>query len=315
MGKYDVAGKKVIHLYNQAWVEWLLQDQLIQVDEELSSEFQFMARANDSLLKVTGDEGPFLVLTELQFVYNRTMPDRLAVYKLLAYQKYRLNVFAVVIYFLPPPKDETIKTRFYHEFMGQVNQVDFQAIKLWELDAETVLQYDNPMLIPFVPLMKGGRTEGMVRRCVDRIRQEPVQVAAELESILAIFASYVINVETLRDMLRLEMTVLEDSPIVRELLERKQIVWFEEGKQEGWQGGLEEGIEQGEWRATAKALHQTLAIRFDVDLDQFDEQIGPLNLATLERLNEIALRVQTLSEFETELETLLAQVEKQNDTG
>lgn len=155
------------------------------------------------------------------------------------------------------------------------------------------------MLLPFVPLMKGGRTERVVRRCADRIRQEPNEIAAELETILAIFATYVIDVETLRDILRLEMTVLEDSPLVREYLEQKSIVWFEEGRQEGF----EEGRDEGAYEATLNALKQTLTVRFEVALDWVDERLAEqsVDLEALQKLNEVALRVQTLADFETAL--------------
>ncbi len=83
MAKYDAGSKAVIHLYNQAWTEWVLQEKQIQVEEELSGEFQVITRRNDSLLKVTGTDGPFLSLTELQFIYDSTMDKRLASYKLL----------------------------------------------------------------------------------------------------------------------------------------------------------------------------------------------------------------------------------------
>ncbi|MCB0062659.1 MAG: hypothetical protein KDE19_11110 [Caldilineaceae bacterium] len=79
--------------------------------------------------------------------------------------------------------------------MGVASSTD---CKIWELDAEAVLRYDNPMLLPFVPLMNGGGTEQVVRRCAQRIRREPVTEAAELEAVLAIFASYVLDVQTIR---------------------------------------------------------------------------------------------------------------------
>ncbi len=60
MNKYDAGSKNVIHLYNQAWTEWVLQAQQIQVQEELSGEFQIITRRNDSLLKVIGIDGEFL---------------------------------------------------------------------------------------------------------------------------------------------------------------------------------------------------------------------------------------------------------------
>lgn len=186
MGKYDSAGKKVINLYHQAWAEWVLQGEKGQVQAELSGEFQFFARRNDSLLKIVGNHGTFLALTELQFGYDSDMGERLAAYKLLARRQYKLPVFVTVIFFLPPPQGKTIPTRYEDEFMGQTSQVDYQLIKLWELDATTVLGYNNPMLVPFIPLMKGGGTVRMVRQCAERIRQEPAKTAAELESILPV---------------------------------------------------------------------------------------------------------------------------------
>jgi hypothetical protein len=46
LGKVDTGSKKIIHLYNQAWLEWILQ-QSIEIETELSGEFQFIARASD----------------------------------------------------------------------------------------------------------------------------------------------------------------------------------------------------------------------------------------------------------------------------
>lgn len=88
MGKADISGKQTINIYNWAWAEWILQQQHVQVEAELSGEFQFITRATDSLLQVSGTEGRFLVLTELQFRYDEGMPDRLTAYASLARQKY-----------------------------------------------------------------------------------------------------------------------------------------------------------------------------------------------------------------------------------
>jgi hypothetical protein len=59
------------------------------------------------------------------------------------------------------------------------------------LEAERVLDYNNPVLLPFVPLMRSGNSEEIVRRCAERILQE--LQAAELEAILALFAGYVLD--------------------------------------------------------------------------------------------------------------------------
>jgi len=190
LGNIDTGGKRIIHLYNKAWIEWTLQ-QSLEVETELSSDFQFIHRDSDSLLKVKGPSGSFLSLTELQFVYKRNMPQRLMAYAALAREKYDLKVFVTVVYFRPPPKDETVATCFHEEFLGQTAHQDFQVISLWELDAQKALAFNNPAVLPFVPLMQGGNTVEVVQTCAERLRQE--EHAEELEMFLGLLASYVLD--------------------------------------------------------------------------------------------------------------------------
>ncbi len=287
MGKADISGKQTINIYIQAWVEWVLQQQQIEVEAELSGEFQFIARVTDSLLQVSDKDGRFLVLTELQLRYDDDMPDRLAAYATLARRKYKQEVYVTVVYFMPPSVGKTIVEAYHHQFMGQQAHQDFQSILLWKLEAAQVFAFDNPVLLPFVPLMHGGNTEQMVRRCAERIRQEPK--AAELEAILAVFASYVLDAEIIKQILRREMQVVQKSPIIQELRQE----WVEEGKRE----------------ATLKGLQQILTIRFDVALGELDERFESLDLKSLEQLNETALTVQTLAEFEGALADILSKLE------
>ena len=110
------------------------------------------------------------------------MPKRLMAYAALAREKYDLKVFVTVVYFRPAPKDEIVATCCHEEFMGQTAHQDFQVISLWELDAQNALAFNNPAVLPFVPLMRGGNTVEMVQTCAERIRQE--EHAEELEKIL-----------------------------------------------------------------------------------------------------------------------------------
>lgn len=276
MNKPDLSTKKVISIYNQAWAEWILQRQQIKVEAELSGEFQFVARATDSLLQVNSSQGRFLVLTELQFRYDSKMPRRLAAYAALARQKYDQDVYITVIYFMPPSSSVTVGNAHHREFMGQLAHQDFHTILLWELDAEQVIAYNNPALLPFVPLMRGGNSEKMLQRCAERIRQEPE--AAELETILAVFAEYVLDRELIKQLLRWEMAIVKESSIIQEL--------------------IQEGYEEGERKATLEALYQTLTIRFKVERGLFDEQFERLEVETLKRLNEVALSVESLDAFQ-----------------
>lgn len=286
--KADIGGKQTINIYNRAWAEWILQDQEIQVEAELSSEFQFIARASDSLLQVRNKDGqPFLSLTELQLRYAQDMPDRLNAYAALAQHKYKLDVYVTVVYLLAPAAGVRLPTAFHREFMGQLDHRDFQIIGLWELEAEQVLAFGNPVLLPFIPLMRGGNTERMLYECASRIRQEPQ--ALELETNLSVFASYVLDTSLIKRVLRWEMQMIQESPILQEIFVER----FEQGKHE----------------ATLESLHQILTFRFGVDETYLDEkEFESLDVETLKKLNEIALTVQTLTEFENALSEFEKQV-------
>ncbi len=192
---------------------------------------------------------------------------------------------------MPPPKNKEIVGAYHREFMGQQAHQDLQVIKLWELEADQVLAFNNPALLPFVPLMQGGNTEAMVRKCAERIRQEAQ--ATELEAILAVFAGYVLDVELIKQILRWEMQIVQESPIIQEL-------------QQEW---MEKGREEGKREATLEGLHQTLTIRFDIVLEEFDERFEPLDLKSLKELSEVALTAQTLTKFKNALAEMISKVD------
>ena len=87
-----------------------------------------------------------------------------------------------------------------------------------------------------------------------------------------------------------------------------------EGRMEGQEIGLAKGLAKGweevrktEQKARAlaiKHIRQTLVIRFETKLKQYDKWLENLKLPTLEKLNDLAFEVKTLAEFEAELSKL-----------
>jgi len=295
LGKIDIGSKRIIHLYNQAWIEWTLQ-QPVQVESELSGEFQFVMRDSDSLIKVKSPQGSFLSLTELQFKYDDAMPERVAAYAALAREKYHLKVFVTVVYFLRPPKNRTVSNTFHQELMGQTVHQDFKIISLWELDAKQALIFNNPAVLPFVPLMKGGNTVEMVQICAKRLGTE--EHAEELKAFLAILASYVLDKQLVNQILRLNMEIIEQSPLMQDLLERK----CDEAREKGMEDGMEKGL--------LNALWQLLTFRFEISREYFNRHFQALELKTIEQLYKTALRVQNLTEFEEALDTTSSKAKK-----
>jgi predicted transposase YdaD len=202
-------------------------------------------------------------------------------YAALARHKYEQDVFITVVQLLPPSGDAELVAAFHREFKGQIGHQDYQAINLWELDAKQILAFNNPALLPFTPLMEGGNTEEVLRSCVIRIREEPR--ALELETILSVFASYVMDTDVIKRIVRWEMNILKESPILQEALAER----------------YETGQREGKYEESLAWLQRILAVRFQLDEVGFEKRgLAELTLEQLESLGEVALTAVTLAEFD-----------------
>lgn len=129
--KADLGSKRLISLAPNNWVRWITQAQTLEVQEFLSSEFQWIGRDNDVLLKVTSPEkGTFLILNELQLKYKKEMPLRMRAYTALAEEKYHLPVYPVLINILPHSINKTIPNTYESEFEGIKSYQNYRVINL-----------------------------------------------------------------------------------------------------------------------------------------------------------------------------------------
>ena len=87
----------------------------------------------------------------------------------------------------------------------------------------------------FVQLMRGGDHVTVLQNCVAHIRQEAA--AEELEMLLAAFASFVMDVATIRQLLRWDMKILRESPFYQELFRD-----YEQGRSDGREEECEEAL-------------------------------------------------------------------------
>ena len=120
MGKADVNGKWLLGGEPEEWVRWMLNDPTVEVEEFLSAEFQHVLRHSDALLRVRDANGQFLLLVELQLHYDSNMIWRMQAYAALAEEKYRLPVYPLVFYLLPPSPGVHLPDKYYREFRGLV---------------------------------------------------------------------------------------------------------------------------------------------------------------------------------------------------
>jgi predicted transposase YdaD len=215
----DIGGKRLIGLAPDAWARWVTQRPDVVAEGIIASDFQWVSRENDVLLRAySPTDGHFLLLNELQLRYDPRMPRRMHAYAALAEERYDLPAYPVVVNILPPPQGVAVPDRHEATFMGLRARRDYRVLNLWEVDAELALRQPVRTLLPFVPVLRGGGDERTIRRALTALRAD--EQLSDIEPLLAYFASFVLDTNLIQRIMRWDMVVLEQSPWYREIVER-----------------------------------------------------------------------------------------------
>ncbi len=197
----DIGTKRLISLAPDAWAQWVMHSDEVIAKDLLAEEFKWVSRRTDALMRVTtlaGEE--FLLLTEIQSTHDPRMPRRMQAYAALAEEHYNLPVYPVVVNIAAPPSGTVFATRYENTFRGLHARRDYHVINLWEIDAEVALQQPLVPLLPFVPMLRGGADQQVIRRALAVLHQQ--EQARDLEPLLGYFAGIVLGEELTRLRLR-----------------------------------------------------------------------------------------------------------------
>ncbi|QLE55931.1 Rpn family recombination-promoting nuclease/putative transposase [Nostoc sp. TCL26-01] len=229
----DISTKKLISLAPDNWIRWATEIPDIVAGEILDSQFQWISRESDVLIRATSQQyGEFLVLNELQLRPLLQMPRRMRAYAALAEEKYQLPTYPILINILKV-NDEEIPNRFISNIAGLQARQDYRVINLWEVDVNIVFEQPLPSLLPFVPILKGGKDESTIREALQILRADPQ--LNQLETVLAFFATFVLESALVQEIMRWDMAVLRESPWYQEI--------FRDGEARGRREELLSGIE------------------------------------------------------------------------
>ena len=273
----DISSKKIISLAPENWVKWVTQIPDITATEILDSEFQWISRESDVLIRAQSEQlGEFLALNELQLRYKAEMPRRMRAYIALAEEKYNLPVYPVLINILKVSETE-IPTSYQSEFAGITARQDYRVINLWEVDANLAFEENLSSLLPFVPILKDGAEESIIQQALQKLRAD--ENLNQLETVLAFFATFVIDSALVKQIMRWDMAILTESP------------WYQQILGEGERRGIISGIEVA------------LEIKFGSEGLQLMPQIS--QITDLEQLKVIQRGVKTVNSLE-ELQRLIS---------
>lgn len=214
----DIGAKKIISLAPNNWARWATGIDDVVTGEILNPEFQWVGRQSDVLIRAESKtHGRFLLLNELQLRYSSKQPRRMNAYVGLAAEKYDLPVYPVLINILKI-SDSKIPSRYKSSVAGLKSIQEYRVINLWEVDVNIALQLQIPSLLPFVPMLKGGENEPIIREALQILRAD--EELGKLETILAFFATFVLDTALVQDIMRWDMAVLRESPWYTEIDQR-----------------------------------------------------------------------------------------------
>ncbi len=254
----------------------------------LPREVSSPALAADQPFEVTSPTEHFLAHAEAQTRWRDDVPARMVEYEAVFWVNYRLPVRSYVLVFIPDGMPDEVPTTCTIEADHLTLTGRFTVIELWELSAKDALAMKHEGLLPFIPLMNGGRAEvEQSARALGQITDDARK--RELALHFVMLASLRYNRTDIYDILgRLTMIpihALRESSMYQFILD--------EGRQEGRQEGKRSAVIEMLQRFAAKRFPE-LEIAEDVNRV---EDIAALEQLCLE-INELpdaeALRVRLL---------------------
>ena len=154
--RFDMVAKDVVYTFPEDLLGFLMPDGEIEFLEHLESELTTVeARQMDSLIKVLLDGEEVLVHCEFQTTdsTHTEMPRRNFGYLGRCYERYGLPICSHVIY-LRPNAGRNDPGGYVQDIAGYQLIVRYKVIRLIEVEGQSVLEAQQPGLLPFCPLMK-----------------------------------------------------------------------------------------------------------------------------------------------------------------
>ena len=170
--RFDIVAKDVIDTFPEDMLGFLMEGWDIEFLEHLDSELTTVeTRQMDSLIKVLLDGEEVLVHCEFQTTdsTHSDMVQRTVDYLGRCYGRYGLPIFSHVIY-LRPNAGRNDPGGYVQDVTGHRLIVEYKVIRLIEVDGQSVLEAQQPGLLPFCPLMKppaGTNALTWLNQCVE----------------------------------------------------------------------------------------------------------------------------------------------------
>jgi hypothetical protein len=265
--------------YSQNFLHWLV-DERATLQELLDPVFVTQERRADLIIRYGLSVGSSEILhLEFQRSPDADLPLRMAIYALRIRERYGQMARQVLILLEDSPAARRIPSVFEE---GPV-RIEFQIVRLWELDPQIILSSQRLGLIPLVALMG-----------------QPEQVTERLEACAAVLNARIQSGQEQQDLLALAVLLGSLQPGTQSAIEafirsRRMVDLMESPLLQKW---LSEAEQRGEAVGERQMLVKLLSRKFGSLPDEVLERLATLTESDrLERLMDAAIDATNLSDF------------------
>ncbi|MBC5796458.1 DUF4351 domain-containing protein [Sphaerospermopsis sp. LEGE 00249] len=145
-------------------------------------------------------------------------------------------------------------------------------------------------------MLKGGGNENIVRKAVVELRAN--ETLTDLEPLLSFFASFVLDIPLVQQIMRWDMTILRESPWYQQILKEG----LEAGEKQGLELGLATGLQQGLQQESLKLVKKLIDRRFGALSSELNLKINQLSTSKLEDLATDLLEITEINQLENWLQ-------------
>ena len=314
--------KSLILTYKETFAEWLLGKRLRSV-RTLTIELPASRQRSDLLFEAVSEDGNVgLLHIELQGKRSAApMPWRMLDYmsRTARHEWGRrapqgsLSLQSVVLYVGAGAGAGDTGEYALTNFMDQPSLAwRYDVIRLWELEADAVLQMDKPALLALVGQMRMTEPERIVPAVLGRIQAVPD--GEQRSELLTALINLIGDEGVLKMIERMIDMELLDTPYLRRIRQESWEKGVGEGRREGVEEGRREGVEEGRREGVEEGLRAAVlaavTARFNPPVQTFQRLEHRLrhvrDVSALPRLLETIIRANTLDEFQSQLETTIA---------
>ena len=294
--QFDIVAKDPFYVFPEDMLRFLMNRFDFEFIEHVDSNLTTVeVRHMDVLIKVRLEGQPALIHCEIQTDDSRSpnMVRRNVGYLGRCYEKYGLPIYSFVLY-LRSTAGHTDPGGYFQNVPGHRFIVEYQVIRLSEIDGQSILEAAQPGLMPFTPLMKppaGVSEMEWTTHCAEVTQSLPLDTARRNNLLveLWVMSGLAHNRQNLLSLVPED--IMNNSSVYQMIIER----------------GIETGKKLGMRELAIENILYSLNRRFNISIaaDMLTPSLEKIDdLQHLNQLMRAAAEVEHIEEFMQMLDSL-----------